>query len=440
MQDRFVDFIKKNALFTENDRILLGVSGGIDSMTMLHLFQKSGFRFAIAHCNFSLRGEESDGDQQLVEHTCEEFGIKLHCEQFETEQFASEHKLSIQVAARELRFNWFNELCNEFGYTKIAIAHNRDDIAETVILNLTRGTGLKGLTGIKPINGKVIRPLLFAGRDEIVRYATLNSISFREDSSNSSTKYARNRIRHNVISELEKINPSVKKSITETAFHLQEAWSIVENYLLKLKEALVIEKNEALYISIKALKGEPYCNLFLIEELVPLGFSHEIVDSIIESLYHQPGKIFYSSTHQLLRDRDYLIISERKENESVFIKIESDCKVIDFPVKLRFRIVEDNTSFKIPKDSKIAVLDCNKLKFPLTLRTWQPGDRFVPFGMDNYKKVSDFLIDQKVSLLDKDNVYVLVSGNDIIWVVGYRIDNRYKIIKDSKKYLVAESI
>jgi len=439
MQDRFVDFIKKNALFTENDRILLGVSGGIDSMTMLHLFQKSGFSLAVAHCNFSLRGEESNGDQQLVEHTCEEFGIKLHCLKFETQQFATENKLSIQVAARELRYNWFNKLCNEFGYSKVAIAHNRDDIAETVILNLTRGTGLKGLTGIKPVNGRIIRPLLFAGRDEIVRYATLNSISFREDSSNSSTKYSRNRIRHNVLPELEKTNPSAKKSITETALHLQEAWALVENYLFKLKEDLVIEKNEATYISIKGLKEEPHCKLFLIEELVPLGFSHEMIDNIIESFNHQPGKLFYSSTHQLLRDRDYLIVSELKENEPVLIRIESDCKVIDFPVSLSFRVIEPDATFEIPRNKGIAVLDYNKLKFPLTIRPWQPGDRFVPFGMDNFKKVSDFLIDQKVSLLDKDNVYVLVSGDDIIWIIGYRIDNRYRILDSNQRILFIDS-
>jgi len=438
MQDRFVDFVKKNTLFTENDSILLGVSGGIDSMTMLHLFLKSGFRFAVAHCNFSLRGEESDGDQLLVEHTCEEFGIKLHLVHFETQQFAIENKLSIQVAARELRYKWFNKLCDEFGYSKIAIAHNRDDIAETVILNLTRGTGLKGLTGIKAVNGRIIRPLLFAGRDEIARFAALNCISYREDSSNKSTKYVRNRIRHNVLTELEKINPSAKKSITETALHLQETWALVESYLFKLKEALVIEKNGTTHISINGLKEEPHRKLFLIEELVPLGFSHEIIDNIIESFNHQPGKIFYSSTHQLLRDRDYLIVSERKENEPVSIKIESGCKVIDCPVSLSFRIIEYDSSFEIPQNRGVAVLDYDKLKFPLTIRPWQPGDRFVPFGMDNYKKVSDFLIDQKVSLVDKDNVYVLVSGDDIIWIIGYRIDNRYRIIKDSKKYLVVK--
>lgn len=438
MQNKFVDFIRSNNLVSENDKILLGVSGGIDSMVMFSLFRKSGFKISVAHCNFSLRGEESDGDQKLVEHECEINGIQIHHTKFETEKYALEHKLSIQVGARNLRYDWFKQLCENFGYTKIAIAHNRDDVAETVILNLTRGTGLKGLSGIKVRNGRVIRPLLFAGRDEIVRYAINNSVLFREDSSNASVKYARNRIRHNVLPELEKLNPSVKTSIVETASHVQEAWSLVDDYLSNLKETLVINENNRELISIQGLEQEKYCKLFLFEELVNYGFSFEAIEQVVNSIHSQPGKVFYSNSYQLLRDREYFILTEKREPDQAIQLIDKECIFLDYPVKLRFSIIENTESYKIPHDKSIAVLDFEKLSFPLKLRPWQAGDRFIPFGMDNFKKVSDFLIDQKVSLFEKENIYVLQSDNDIVWLVGQRIDNRFKLSDQTTKLIVIE--
>lgn len=440
MQSRFVDFIHKNSLVSEKDRILLGVSGGIDSMVMLNLFHKSGFDVSVAHCNFSLRGEESDGDEQLVVHECEINGIKLHQVKFETEFYAAKNKLSIQVAARNLRYEWFNSICKEYGYNLIAIAHNRDDVAETVIINLTRGTGIKGLCGIKAKQGVIIRPLLFAGRDEIVRYAALNNIRYREDSSNASVKYTRNRIRHNVIPELEKLNPSAKASIASTALHLQEAWSLVDGYLNQLKQRLVRNEGDKKLISIQELKNEPYSKLFLLEELGEFGFTPDTIEQINESIKSQSGKVFYSSTHQLLRDREFFILSERKESDNSIVKIDSDCTSIDFPIKLSFRIVDNSESFKIPRESSIAVLDFNKLKFPLTLRPWQPGDKFMPLGMDKYKKVSDFLIDQKVSLVEKEQIYVLLSDDKIAWVLGKRLDERFKISLQTKKIWYASLI
>ncbi|NOU18372.1 MAG: tRNA lysidine(34) synthetase TilS [Bacteroidales bacterium] len=433
MQSRFVDFIRKNNLVSEKDRILLGVSGGIDSMVMLNLFHKSGFDVSVAHCNFSLRGEESDGDEQLVVYECEINGIKLHRVKFETELYAAKNKLSIQVAARNLRYEWFNSICKDYGYNLIAIAHNRDDVAETVIINLTRGTGIKGLGGIKAKQGTIIRPLLFAGRDEIVRYATLNGIRFREDSSNASVKYARNRIRHNVIPELEKLNPSAKASIASTALHVQEAWSLVDSYLNQLKQRLVKNEGEKILISIHGLKNEPYSKLFLLEELSEFGFTPDTIEQINESINSQPGKIFYSSTYQLLRDREFFILSERKESDISIVKIDSDCSSIDFPIKLNFRIVDNSESFKIPRESSIAVLDFERLKFPLTLRPWQPGDKFMPLGMDKFKKVSDFLIDQKVSLVEKEQIYVLLSDDKIAWILGKRLDERFKVLPSTDK-------
>jgi len=440
IQSKFVDFIRSNYLVSANDRVLLGVSGGIDSMVMLTLFRRAGFNVSVAHCNFSLRGEESDGDQHLVEHECEINGIKLHRIKFETESYATEHKLSIQVAARNLRYAWFNELCNEFGYTKIAIAHNLDDVAETVILNLTRGTGLKGLSGIKVLNGNVIRPLLFASRAEIIRYAIGYSVSFREDSSNASVKYARNRIRHNVLPELEKLNPSAKRSINETAKHVHEAWNLVEDYLISLKERLVKHEGKRILISIQGLIGEKYSKFFLFEELIPFGFTYETIEQVVSSIHGQPGKMFYSTSHQLLRDRDFLILTEKRDPDHSIVLIDKDCTSIDYPIKLRLSSIEKSESFEIPHDNSIAVLDYDKLLFPLKLRPWQPGDKFMPFGMDKFKKVSDFLIDQKVSLLEKESVFVLESGDNIVWIIGYRIDNRFRINSQTKQNWMVECL
>jgi tRNA(Ile)-lysidine synthase len=440
MQSRFVDFIRKNNLLTEKDKILLGVSGGIDSMVMLHLFHKSGFEVSVAHCNFTLRNEESDGDEKLVNHVCELNGIKLYKNRFETEHFAISNKLSIQVAARNLRYDWFNRICNEFGYTKLAIAHNRDDVAETVLINLTRGTGLKGLTGIKAKNDNTIRPLLFAGRDEITRYAIQENIQYREDSSNSSVKYARNRIRHNVIPELENLNPSAKESIVTTARHVQEAWELVASYINTMKSKLVKIDNGKQFFSIQDLKEEPHAKFFLIEELMVFGFTPDAIEHIYDSLKGQPGKVFYSPTHQLLRDRDFLILAERKELDSLILDIEAGSELIDYPIKLRFKVIDNDESIKVVHDSNLATLDFEKLSFPMRLRPWLPGDKFMPFGMDNFKKVSDFLVDQKVSLFEKNNVYVLESGGDIVWVVGKRIDNRFKISDKTSKIWIANCL
>ncbi len=427
MQSKFVDFVRSNNLIHADDKVLLGVSGGIDSMVMLNLFYKAGFNFSVAHCNFSLRGEESDGDEQLVVRVCNEKGIKLHQIRFETEMFANDNKLSIQVAARNLRYDWFSSLCDEHGYNKIAIAHNRDDVAETVILNLTRGAGLKGLSGIKKVNGRVIRPLLDFSRNEIITYAKEHQIAFREDSSNSSVKYARNRIRHNVLPELEKLNPSTKRSIAETASHVHEAWSLVEDYLLKLKkEVVTIESDKVLY-SLQALLREKYSKLFLFEELTQYGFSHNTVEQVSQSFHGQSGKVFYSSTHQLLHDREFLVLTERKEFEKMIVKIDEKCELVDSPVNLKFHLINKTEIIDIPRNSKVASLDFDKLQFPLELRPWNSGDKFMPFGMAQFKKVSDFLIDLKVSMIDKEKVYVLTSNNEIVWVVGMRIDNRFKV-------------
>ena len=427
MQDRFINFIRENNLTTPDDSILLGVSGGIDSMVMLQLFLKSGFKIAVAHCNFGLRADESDGDEQFVKYYCLMNGIVCHSIKFDTNEYAAENKLSIQVAARELRYAYFEEICKEYKYTKVAIAHNLNDTAETVLINLCRGTGIKGVAGIKVMNGNIIRPLIFATRIEIEDFAKSHDVKYREDSSNSTTKYKRNFIRHKIIPELRYLNPSVDRAIADTANHLQEAVWLVEEQLDRIRDVVISTQGEDTLFSVEALKKERSARFFLVEELNQFGFSPSMASAVIELLNAESGRRVESSTHTLYKDREFLILTSKKVKDDSEILISEDTKSISSPVKLKIETLGDISDVKIEKDPDIALLDCSKLQFPLKIRIWQPGDKFMPFGMSGYKKISDFLVDIKVSLHQKNNVYVLLSGDDIAWVIGYRIDNRFRI-------------
>lgn len=440
LQNQFIEYTRKLDLISSNDNILLGVSGGMDSMTLFHLLLKTGFYFSVAHCNFSLRGDESDNDEQMVVETCKSKGIKVFTRRFDTIEYSDIHRVTIQVAARELRYNWFQELCTEHHFTKIAIAHNRDDLVETFLINLIRGTGLKGLTGIKPLNGNIVRPLLFAGRDIIEKYVNEYNIPFRNDSSNQSTKYKRNYIRLNVIPMLEQLNPSVKESISLTANHLLEYWRIVEERHLELKEKIISLRDGKICFSIENLINEPSRNSFLVEELFRYGFSPLHTEQILKSLTRQPGKIFYSEMYELVRDRDYLILSKRTDIHCTSIKIDKECTSFNYPLKISISTFPWKTTMKIQKDKCIASYDLDKLTFPLTLRNIQKGDKFRPFGMKGVKKISDFLTDLKIPVNEKDNTMVLVSGEDIIWVVGYRVSDGYKVDTGTKNVYQIELV
>ena len=427
MQDRFVNFIYDNNLMLPQESILLGVSGGVDSMVMLYLFQKAGFKIAVAHCNFGLRGDESNGDEQFVKHYCLINGLVCHSIRFDTNGYASENKLSTQVAARELRYAYFDEVCSEHKYNRIAIAHNLNDVAETVLLNLTRGTGVKGLAGIKAQNGNVIRPLLFATRVEIEEFASKHNINFREDSTNSKVKYKRNFIRHRIMPELRTLNPSVDRAIADTANHLQEAVWLVEEQLDRIRHSVVSSRNGDILFSIESLKKERASRFFLVEELGPFGFSPSMASAVINLLDAEPGKQIESASHIIYRDRDFLILAPVKVKDADTALIDAGTTAIKKPIRLKIETLINDGHIELSRDPDVALLDNNKLSFPLILRPWQPGDKFIPFGMTGFKKISDFLIDIKVPKHHKNNIYVLVSGNDIVWVVGYRVDNRYRI-------------
>ncbi len=435
LQSKMIDFVREHQMANDQDKILVGVSGGIDSMVLLHLLVHAGYSVGVAHCNFSLRGDESDADEQFVRYHCLMNGLPVHTIKFDTLEYAKENGLSIQVAARELRYAYFDEICKEHKYTRIAIAHNLNDSVETVLLNLSRGTGLRGLTGIKPVNGNIIRPLLFATRVQVQEYAALHNISYREDSSNASDKYKRNYIRHNVLPLLRELNPSVDISIYQTAQHLREAQLIVDSFLTQMRKDIVNENGGVFYIDIEKLKNQAAVNIFLVDFLSDFNFTPAMTTEVCELLESSIGKRVESETHVIFRDRNHLILQQKQKRQSDECQIDVNLTQIDQPVKLSFSKLDYSQGFVFGKDTKYAYLDLEKLKFPLTIRPWQPGDRFMPFGMTSLKKISDFLVDIKIPLPDKERVFVLTSENEIVWVIGYRIDNRFRVDENTRKIL-----
>lgn len=435
MYQKFLDFIKQNDLSNHEDRVLLGVSGGIDSMVMAHLFLKAGYRFAVAHCNFQLRGEESDNDQEFVQSFASNHHLAFHTKRFDTESFASENNLSVQMAARKLRYQWFEELKRHYNYNLVAMGHNKNDLVETFFINITRGTGLKGITGIKPRNDYIIRPILFATRDEILSFGREYHIDYREDSSNLTVKYSRNKIRHQIIPEFQQINPRFLETVQENIERFQDAYTIYKRAVEEKKSELTFREGNDLYIDIKKLQNLKEKSTYLFEILRSYNFSKEIVHEVIGHLAAEPGKEFFSSTHKLIKDRYYLIVTLLEEETASRYYIDEWVSQIKEPISMKFNLVEDTKNYKIPRNSNVISIDYEKVQFPLMLRKWGKGDYFKPFGFDHYKKLSDFFVDRKYSLLDKERVWILTTGEKIIWIVGDRMDDRFRIEPDTRKIL-----
>ncbi|MDR3132574.1 MAG: tRNA lysidine(34) synthetase TilS [Prevotellaceae bacterium] len=434
---RFQQYCAAHGLPGRNSKWLLAVSGGVDSMTLAHLCYQSGWETGIAHCNFSLRGSESDGDERFVKQWAQERTIPFFSARFDTKHYAAAHGVSTQMAARTLRYTWFEEIRATQNYAGIVTAHHAGDNAETLLLNLTRGTGLKGLCGMAPVAGHIIRPLLFATRREIAAYAAAQSIAYREDASNATDDYARNRIRHNVLPELQKINPSFTESLQQTMHHLSQSCRIIEGERKKVMEQCCSFSDDEMHISIAALKATPQYDFWLFEILQPCHFSGTVAKEVAEALDAQAGKRFYSPTHILIKDRDTLIITrlpDTEKHEEFFVP--ESCQAISTPIVMRFERRRKDTDFALSQGKNAAHLAVERLKFPLTLRLWRDGDAFRPFGMKGMKKVSDFLIDEKVPLHKKAQQYVLLSGNDIVWLVGRRIDERYKVTEETEEILI----
>jgi tRNA(Ile)-lysidine synthase len=438
--NRFLSFVELNKLFKRTDKILLAVSGGKDSVLMTHLFNETGFAFGIAHCNFKLRGDESDRDEDFTHELAQQVGAPFFSTTFNTRAFVEEHKISVQMAARQLRYDWFEQIRDEYNYDYIALAHHQSDTTETVLLNLVRGTGIAGLHGILPKRQKLIRPLLFLKREEIDTLITENKFPYREDSSNSSTKYARNKLRIDVIPKLKEINPHLEETFETNSRRFKE----LEDFLKFQTEQLRFEIFKILpsgdaSINIEDLKKLQPKSLLLYELFKPYNFSEAVLEDLEKSWDRQPGKVFESATHSLLLDRMALILSPKTKAEPSSISVpkgESDIKWGQINVKVKEL---DSGDFKLSRENCFAFFDEALLQFPLKLRHWNKGDYFYPFGMKGKKKLSDFFTEKKIPLNAKNSIPILENGNgDVLWIAGYRSDDRYKITEQTKKVIIFE--
>ena len=435
MLKQFEVNILKNDLFNKTDKLLIAFSGGVDSVVLCDLLTKAGYHFDLAHCNFQLRGTEANDDTSFCETYAKLIHAKCHTIYFNTKNYAVENKLSIQMAARELRYKWFKELISEHGYTYLLTAHHANDNAETLFVNLTRGTGIKGLQGIPEKQNNTIRPLLFATKEMIKNYADKHNIQFREDSSNQEVKYKRNFIRHQIIPELKKLNPILEETLNTSIHYFKQSSQIVTQFCKSKFNDICEENNERLKINIALLLSEPQKETLLFEWIHPKGFKTNQIEQlmIVLSDKNNVGKFFESSTHQLAVDRTYLIV-KKKTNEinTTEFKINSISDTTHLPIKLVLEEIKQTSFTNNKNELFISVTDHF---FPLTLRTWKTGDKFQPFGMNGFKKLSDYFKDQKLSKFDKEAVWILESNQQIVCIVGYRMDNRFKVTSESNQIL-----
>ena len=387
------EFIQSKQLLQPGERVLVGVSGGVDSVVLLNILLKTGFECIVAHCNFHLRGSESDRDEQFVEKLAKEYGVLFKKIDFDTKGYAKSNKISI----------------------------------ETFLLNLVRGTGLKGLTGIDAKNGNIVRPLLTCTRQELEKYAKENNLQAVFDSTNASNDYSRNKIRNQVIPILSDINPSVNQTFFENTLRLRGIWKIYAEKIQDIKEKIVTENKGNIFIDIPELKKQADIQTVLYEILSAYNFNNDTVEDITQSLNNNSGLRFTSPTHRLLKDRNTLIIDEIETKNELEYKIGDGTNEITEPVRLIFKSLENIPGFQISKAADIIHVDADLLQFPLTIRKWRKGDTFQPFGMTQSKKVSDFFIDSKINLFEKEEAWLLISGEKIVWIIGLRIDNRFRI-------------
>ena len=433
MQQKIQNYIEKHQLLTLDAPIIVGVSGGADSVVLLHLLIKLGYSCIVAHCNFHLRMDESSRDEAFVRKLAYSLSIPYYNIDFETAKYASSHRISIEMAARDLRYSWFQELLTNHQAQAIAVAHHADDSIETLLMNLVRGTGLRGLTGISPFNEKVVRPLLCCTRLEIENYIRIEQLEHITDSSNASMDYQRNKFRNAVLPLLEEINPSVRQTLYDSVERFGGTLAIYQQAIDRIKNEIVHKSNETIKIDIELLKQQADIPTILYEILNEYGFNQSTIKQIVENLTAESGKQFYSPTHRLLKDRQYLIVSQdQKETNSEFWITNSNVH-ISHPICIKIKELCIGNDFIVSKDKNIVQLDAEKLKFPLQLRHWQEGDSFYPFGMTQRQKISDFFINNKFTLLEKEKCWLMLSGEEIVWILGCRVDNRFRVSENTKK-------
>lgn len=431
MLENLKKHIDNSLPFLKNSKLLIAISGGIDSVVLTHLCKALNLNISLAHCNFNLRGDESDADEDFVLQLVEDLDLEVFIQRFDTEAYAKENKCSIQMAARELRYIWFEELAEQLNFDYILTAHHADDNLETFLINFARGTGLDGLTGIPEVNGKFVRPLLPFSSENIEVYAQANTIKWRNDSSNASTKYLRNKLRHDVIPILKEINPSLLQSFQSTLNNLNDTADIVEestNAVLKRAIETIDDNHIAFKISEFKKVNNPKAYVF--EVFKDYGFTEW--NDVVDLLDAETGKQVFSATHRLIKNREHLLLSDINIETSETISVLEDQKQVETSFGTLF--FDEADAVFGTRTHKIFV-DKNELKFPLTIRKYQEGDVFYPLGMTGKKKVSKYFKDEKLSLLDKENTWLLCSGNDIVWVINRRADNRFRVTENTKEIL-----
>jgi tRNA(Ile)-lysidine synthetase, N-terminal domain/tRNA(Ile)-lysidine synthetase, C-terminal domain len=423
-------YIEQNSLLTCNRPVIVGFSGGADSVALLSVLSRLGYDCIAAHCNFHLRGNESQRDEDFCRSFTQSVNVPFYKIDFDTEKYAKENSVSIEMAARDLRYEWFESLRQKLEAQAIAVAHHIDDSVETVLMNLCRGTGIRGLVGIRPKKGFVVRPLLSVTRKDVLSWLSENKLSYVTDSSNSSEVYTRNYIRNKILPALLKVNPSVNVAISRTTEHLSDVEALYLHVVEDARKQIFIGELE---LSIEKLLDYPAQETILFELLKPYGFSRVVVLEVFQSLNKESGKVFFSPEYRLVKDRDKLLLGPVKEEEKIEFVIEESDEDFFGPLNLAFKTRDIDSSFVIEKSKSIACLDYDKLKFPLVLRKWKQGDWFIPFGMKGKKKLSDYFSDSKYSLIEKERAWLLCSGDDIVWLIGERLDNRFCITEKSKR-------
>jgi tRNA(Ile)-lysidine synthase len=438
----FNEFIKKENLFSHHDRLLVAVSGGLDSVVLCELLYRAGFDFVLAHCNFRLRGEESDRDERFVVQLAERYGKNVLVKGFDTSVYAAEQKLSIQVAARQLRYDWFREVLEEWGAGIVLTAHHLDDNIETLLMNFFKGTGITGLRGMLPRQGIVVRPLLFTGRAVLQQFALEAGLIWVEDSSNESDKYTRNYFRHRIIPGIEEVFPNALQNLAENTGRFREIEMVYRRAMdQQLKKLLEFRGNEV-FVPVLKLKLSTPLSTLVYEMITPFGFSAQQTGAVIALLDSGSGKYVSSSTHRILRNRDWLIISPLQTMEAANILIEAgDTTVLYEQGQL---VLRQLSAAELPAEIRdsgarwVAWLDAADIQYPLLLRKWRAGDYFYPLGMRKKKKLARFFIDSKLSMGDKEKTWVLEMNKKIVWVVGLRIDDRFRIGDKTKNVLKIE--
>ncbi len=442
MKIEFGKYIIDNQLFTKNDKLLVAVSGGVDSVVLCQLLYLNGYHFSIAHCNFQLRGKESNEDETFVKTLADNWEVPFYSKNFDTKQYVLDNKISTQVAARDLRYAWFEELRNSLNYDYILTAHHASDNIETVLYNFAKGSGLLGLTGIKAKNKAIVRPLLWAKRKDILAFLETEKLPFREDSSNDSDKYARNNIRHHVIPVFKKLNPSFESTANDTIKRLAETQVLFDFFIKNIKNEITHFVDNQLFIDKNKLKTYPSVSTVLFELLKEFGFNNDQVVQVLKDEGFKTGTLFYSQTHKLLIDRTHYIVAtqlEQTETETFCTIQKEDVFIKESGFELIFNYFNEKQSV-ISKNPNIALFDADMLTFPLVLRKWHEGDRFQPLGMGGKSQLlSDFFRLQKLSIFDKEKVLILETADKLIcWVVGFRIDERFKITEGSKSFVNIE--